>query len=147
MISRSPGRVHALWPMEMPSETEIVPNSAIPARGMHAVLGGFGEPVERQVARRISFQLEATLDLGLAQSHHPCNSTEHAMGPSGLRPSVMARDLGLMSTLLPKWLDLFARRTLLRHGGEPSRRCRAHGAPGLLNHESSRLNQLWPWAE
>ena len=41
------------WPIEMPSETEIVPNSiGKPPACAHALLGRLGQPVQRQVAGR-----------------------------------------------------------------------------------------------
>ncbi len=56
------------WPIEMPSDTEMVPNSiGIAARGEHAVLDGLGQPVQRQVARGDLVPRRADADLRLGE--------------------------------------------------------------------------------
>ena len=56
-----------LWPIEMPSDTEIVPNSiGNPSAPRTPLLRALGEPVERQVARRDLVPAAGDADLRLA---------------------------------------------------------------------------------
>jgi hypothetical protein len=56
------------WPIEMPSDTEMVPNSiGKPPACVHAVLGRLCQPVQRQVARGDLVPARGDADLRLGE--------------------------------------------------------------------------------
>ena len=87
------------WPIEMPSETEIVPNSSgYPPAACTPFLTALASRSSDRLQGVISFQLEATPIWGLSKSSSPiptARSMPRAAARS--RPSVTSRERGLMS--------------------------------------------------
>src|SRR3954451_1580935 len=88
------------WPIEIPSETEMVPNSiGYPPPACTPSLTAFASRSSDRLHGVISFQLDATPIWGFSQSSSPiptARSIPRAAVAS--RPSVTTRDRGLMST-------------------------------------------------
>ena len=94
------------WPIEMPSETEIVPNSSgYPPAACTPFFTALASRSSERLQGVISFQLDATPICGFSQSSSPmptARSIPRAAVAS--RPSVTARLRGLMSGPSAAWL-------------------------------------------
>ena len=89
--------------MEMPSETEMVPNSSgYPPAACTPSLAALASRSSDKLHGVISFQLDATPIWGFTQSSSLI-PTARSMprDPVASRPSVTTRDRGLMSTPFP----------------------------------------------
>ena len=87
------------WPIEMPSETEMVPNSkGYPPAACTPSLTALASRSRERLHGVISFQLDATPIWGLSQSSS-LMPTARSMPrePVASRPSVTTRERGLMS--------------------------------------------------
>ena len=87
------------WPIEMPSETEIVPNSSgKPPAACTPFFTAFASRSSDRLHGVISFQLDATPIWGFTQSSSPM-PTARSMPRAAVAssPSVTARLRGLMS--------------------------------------------------
>ena len=87
------------WPIEMPSDTEMVPNSSgYPPAACTPFFTAFASRSSDRLQGVISFQDEATPICGLAKSSSPM-PTARSMPRAAVfsRPSVTSRLRGLMS--------------------------------------------------
>ena len=91
------------WPIEMPSDTEMVPNSSgKPPAACTPSLTALASRSSDRLQGVISFQLEATPTCGFSQSSSPI-PTARSMPRDAVAssPSVTTRERGLMSTPAP----------------------------------------------
>jgi hypothetical protein len=89
------------WPIEMPSDTEMVPNSSgKPPAACTPSLTALASRSSERLHGVISFQLDATPTWGFSQSSSPM-PTARSMPRAAVfsRPSVTSRLRGLMSTM------------------------------------------------
>ena len=102
------------WPIEMPSETEIVPNSSgYPPAAWTPSLAALASRSSDRLHGVISFQLDATPICGFAQSSSPIPTARNMpRDPVASKPSVTTRDRGLISTPFPA-VDLIPSPVLL----------------------------------
>src|SRR5215211_510763 len=95
--------------MEIPSETEMVPNSnGYPPAAWTPSLTAFASRSRERLQGVISFQLEATPICGLAKSSSPIPTARSIPREAvASRPSVTTRDRGLMSgwPFRPTWSE------------------------------------------
>src|SRR3954447_7199489 len=92
------------WPIEMPSDTLIVPNSSgYPPAACTPSLTALASRSSDRLHGVISFQLEATPTWGFAQSSSPIPTARSIPRDAvASSPSVTTRDRGLMSTPEPE---------------------------------------------
>ncbi len=99
------------WPIEIPSETEIVPNSSgYPPAACTPFFTAFASRSRERLHGVISFQLDATPICGFAQSSSPMPTARSMPRAAAFsRPSVTSRERGLMSGLSLMARDYFGR--------------------------------------
>ena len=94
------------WPIEMPSETEIVPNSSgNPPPACTPFFTALASRSSDRLQGVISFQLDATPICGFSQSSSPMPTARSIPRAAAFsRPSVTSRLRGLMSGASAEWV-------------------------------------------
>ena len=116
------------WPIEMPSETEMVPNSSrVTACRVHPVLDRLGQPVQGEIARSdlVPTGGDADLRLGPVLIGHT-DGAQHATGSGGFQAVGDHSGTGLdVDAVAGCRVGSLGGDALLSHGGQSS--CSASG--------------------